>query len=455
MMSKQKTAVVVLAAGLGTRMRSHLPKVMHPLAGRPMIRHLMATVDALAPDKVVTVIGEDMEAVAKAVAPHPVAVQGDRLGTAHAVMAARDALSGFDGDVLVLYGDTPLLGEDTLRGLLAARRGDDDPAVVVLGFTPDDPGAYGRLIRDGDGRLQRIVEAKDATDEERDVDLCNSGVMAFDGKVLFGLLERIGNDNAKGEYYLTDAVQLARADGRACAVVEGDAEELLGVNSRGELAVAEAVVQTNLRARALVEGATLSDPTTVYFSFDTRLGQDVVVGPNVVFAPGVTVGDNVEIKAFCHLEGTTIADGANIGPFARLRPEADIGPGARIGNFVEVKKASVEAGAKVSHLTYIGDARIGAGANIGAGTITCNYDGFFKSFTDIGEGAFVGSNSALVAPVKVGAGAVIGAGSTITHDVDADALSLTRAEQVDHPGVAKAIRDHKAAKKAELAKKES
>lgn len=419
-----------------------------------MIRHLMATVDSLAPAQVVVVIGDDMESVADAVAPHATAIQTDRLGTAHAVMAAREALGDFDGDVLVLYGDTPLITEATLRAMLGARHSAADPAVVVLGFCPDEPGDYGRLVLDQDQTqtLARIVEAKDASEEDLAVDLCNSGVMAFDGKVLFSLLDRIDNDNAKSEYYLTDAIELARADGRTCVVVEGDEDELLGVNSRGELAVAEALLQTELRANALVGGATLIDPTTVYFSFDTVLGQDVVVHPNVVFGPGVTVDDDVEIKSFSHLEGAILSHGVTAGPFARLRPGADIGMNARVGNFVEIKNATVEPGAKVSHLTYIGDARVGAGANIGAGTITCNYDGFFKSFTDIGEGAFIGSNTALVAPVKIGDGAVIGAGSTITHDVETDALSLTRAEQVDHPGVAKNIRDHKAAKKAQQKK---
>jgi bifunctional UDP-N-acetylglucosamine pyrophosphorylase/glucosamine-1-phosphate N-acetyltransferase len=434
-------------------MKSRRPKVMHPLAGRPMIGHLLATVDAMAPDEVVVVIGEDMDEVADAVHPHKTAVQHERLGTAHAVRAAMGALDGFDGDVVVLYGDTPLITRETVTAMLGARRGEGDPAVVVLGFRPDDPGAYGRLIAGADGALERIVEAKDANDDELAVDLCNSGVMAFDGKVLAGLLARIGNDNAKGEYYLTDAVELARADGRACRVIEGDAEELLGINSRGELAVAEALVQSDLRAAALEGGATLIDPSTVYFSFDTALGTDVTVGPNVVFGPGVSVGDGADIKAFCHIEGATIGAGVSVGPFARLRPEAVVADGARIGNFVEIKKATVEPGAKVNHLSYIGDARVGANANIGAGTITCNYDGFFKSFTDIGAGAFIGSNTALVAPVKIGDGAVVGAGSTITHDVAADALSLTRAQQVDRDGMAKTIREHKAAKKAEQQKK--
>jgi len=452
-MSKKKTAVLILAAGLGTRMRSRLPKVMHPLAGRPMINHLMETVDALSPEKGVVVVGDGMDAVTDAVSPYATVVQKDRLGTAHAVLAARDALGDFDGDVLVLYGDTPLLSEGTLRVMLAARHSGDDPAVVVLGFRPNDPGAYGRLIQDPDGHLNRIVEAKDATAEELDVDLCNSGVMAFDGPAMFDLLARIGNDNARQEFYLTDAVALARQDGRSCHVVEGEPTELLGVNSRAELAVAEALVQTDLRAKAMHGGATLMDPTTVYFSYDTALGQDVLVGPSVVFGPGVRIGDDVEIKAFSHIEGATVDDGVSVGPFARLRPGADVREGARIGNFVEVKKATIEPGAKVSHLTYIGDARVGAGANVGAGTITCNYDGFFKSFTDIGANAFIGSNTALVAPVKIGDGAVVGAGSTITHDVDADAVSMTRAEQIDRPGVAKIIRDHKAAKKAEQQKK--
>jgi bifunctional UDP-N-acetylglucosamine pyrophosphorylase/glucosamine-1-phosphate N-acetyltransferase len=425
-MSKRKTAVVVLAAGLGTRMKSARPKVMHAIAGRPMIGHVLATVAALDPDQVVVVIGAEMDGVAKAVAPHPTVIQNPRLGTGHAVLAARPVLDGFAGDVLVVYGDTPLVSAETLGRMLAARRTVPEPAAVVLGFRPADPGDYGRLIRGADGGLETIVEAKDATPAERAVGLCNSGVMALDGRRLFGLLDRVGNDNAKGEYYLTDIIGLARADGLPCAVVEGDEREFLGVNSRADLATVEAFVQERLRAQALAGGATLIDPATVYFSHDTRLGRDAVIGPFVVFGPGVEVGDNVEILAFSHLEGARIAAGARIGPFARLRPGAAIAAEAHIGNFVEIKNAAVERGAKVNHLTYIGDARVGAGANVGAGTITCNYDGFLKSHTDIGEGAFIGSNTCLVAPVKIGNGAIVGAGSAIAKDVPADALALTR-----------------------------
>jgi bifunctional UDP-N-acetylglucosamine pyrophosphorylase/glucosamine-1-phosphate N-acetyltransferase len=447
-MTKTKTAIVVLAAGLGTRMKSDLPKVLHPLAGRPMIGHLMATLETLAPERLVVVVGPGMEAVAEAVAPWPTVVQEPRLGTGHAVMAARDALAGFDGDVLVVYGDTPLISAGTLERLLAARRAPARPAVVVLGFRPRDPGAYGRLIVGPIGTLDAIVEAKDARPDQLAVTLCNSGVMAIDGARLFGLLERIGDDNAKGEYYLTDIVHIARADGLSCGVVEGGEAEFIGINSRADLARAEAIVQDRLRTRAMAAGATLIDPASVFFSHDTRLGRDVTVGPSVVFAPGVSVGDNVEIRPFCHLEGVSIEAGALIGPFARLRPGARIGPHAHVGNFVEIKNASVEAGAKVNHLTYIGDARVGAKANVGAGTITCNYDGFFKDHTDIGAGAFIGSNTALVAPVKVGDGAIIGAGSVVARDVPADAMALTRGPHTVKDDWARAFRQRRAAEKA-------
>jgi bifunctional UDP-N-acetylglucosamine pyrophosphorylase/glucosamine-1-phosphate N-acetyltransferase len=439
-MTQPKKAIVILAAGLGTRMKSRRPKVLHPLAGRPMIRHLIATLEGLQPDRLVVVVGPDMPEVAEAVAPWPVAVQGERLGTGHAVLAARQHLAGFDGDVLIVYGDTPLLTGSTLRRMLEARQAPPHPAVVVLGFEPADVGGYGRLVLDADGGLAAIVEAKDASPAERAIRLCNSGVMAIDGRRLFVLLDRIGKANAKGEYYLTDIVGLARADGLACRCVKGSEAELIGINSRAELARAEAFVQADLRDRAMAEGATLLAPETVFFSWDTRLGRDVTVGPHVVFGSGVTVGDDVEINAFCHFEGATVANGARIGPFARLRPGARIGPDAHVGNFVEIKNADVEEGAKVNHLTYIGDARIGAGANIGAGTITCNYDGFFKSFTDIGAGAFIGSNSALVAPVKIGDGAIIGAGSAIARDVPADALALTRGPHTVRDGWAAEFR---------------
>ena len=445
-MTQRKTAAVILAAGKGTRMKSDLPKVMHPLAGRPMIKHLLAAVDAAKLDRAVIVIGPEMESVAKAVAPVPSAVQRDRLGTGHAVLCAKDALAGFAGDVLVLYGDTPLLTPETLGRVMQARS--DGAAVVVLGFEPVDPAAYGRLVLDSQGGLDAIVEYKDATPQQRAIRLCNSGVMAADASLLFDLLSKVRNDNAKGEYYLTDVVALARGKGLPCAVVRAPEEELLGVNSRGEQAVAEAVIQTRLRNRAMDNGATLIDPSSVFFSVDTKLGQDVTVGPNVVFGPGVAVADGVEIRAFCHIEGAKIGKGAIVGPFARLRPGAVLQEDVHIGNFVEVKATVVETGAKANHLTYLGDARVGAGANVGAGTITCNYDGFLKSLTDIGAGAFIGSNSALVAPVKIGNGAIIGAGSVITKDVPADALAAARGDMRVVPGWAKPYRERKKAEKA-------
>ena len=344
-------------------------------------------------------------------------------------------------DVLVLFGADPLIEPSTVERLLAARR--DGAAVAVLGFRAPDPGLYGRLIVGSDGSLEAIVEARDASPEQLAIDLCNSGVMAIDGGRLPGLLARLGNDNAKGEYYLTDVVARVRADGLACALVEGDAEELDGVDSRADLAVAEAIMQTRLRAAAMAGGATLADPTTVYFSFDTVLGRDVTVGPSVVFGPGVTVADGAEIKAFSHIEGARVAADAVIGPFARLRPGAQIDAGARVGNFVEVKNAVLETGAKVNHLSYVGDARVGAFANVGAGTITCNYDGFAKHRTEIGAGAFIGSNTALVAPVTIGDGASIGAGSVIAKDVAADALALTRADHREIEGGADRLRRRK------------
>lgn len=412
-------------------MKSALPKVLHPMLGRPMVAHVVARAQSLGVETTVVVIGAGTPELAAAVAPHATVEQVERLGTAHAVAQARALLADFTGTVLVLYGDTPLITEATLQLLLTAHA-EAGAGVSVLGFRAAEPSDYGRLLIDDDG-LQAIVEAKDATPEQRAIDLCNSGVMAVDGAALWGWLDRVGNTNAKGEYYLTDVVALARADGRHCLVVEGTEEEFMGVNSRAELAVVERIAQDRMRTAAMAEGATLIDPTTVHFSWDTRLGRDVVVGPFTVFGPGVTVGDGVEIKGFCHFETCTVAAGATVGPYARLRPGAAIGEGAHIGNFVEIKKAVIEPGAKVNHLSYIGDARVGTKANIGAGTITCNYDGFGKYHTDIGAGAFIGSNSALVAPVKVGDGAIVGAGSVVTRDVPVDALVTARGdEQVKH-----------------------
>ena len=444
-----KTAAVVLAAGQGTRMKSATPKVMHRLAGQPLLGHVMGTLRQIEVADVVVVLGPDMDDVAAVAAPHKTMMQKDRLGTGHAVMQAEGTLPKSCDSILVLYGDTPLITPATLRAMLAMRMGKDAPAVVVLGFTPDDPGEYGRLVLDeADGTLEAIVEARDADAETLGIDLCNSGVMAVDAGLLWGWLKRIKNDNAKGEYYLTDIVALAREDGFACAVAEGDAEEVLGINSRVDLAMAEAIVQDRLRERAMEGGATLADPSTVYFSMDTKLGRDVAVGPNVVFGPGVSVADGVEIRAFSHIEGATIETNATVGPFARLRPGAVIGTDARVGNFVEIKNAEIEAGAKVNHLSYVGDARVGAGANVGAGTITCNYDGYLKSRTDIGAGAFIGSNAALVAPVTIGDGAIVGAGSVVTRDVAADAIVTARGEQNEIAGAAKKYRDRKQAEKA-------
>jgi bifunctional UDP-N-acetylglucosamine pyrophosphorylase / glucosamine-1-phosphate N-acetyltransferase len=437
-MTDKPFAAVILAAGLGTRMRSELPKVLHALAGRPMIGHLAATVATLAPAKVVVVTAPDMDAVVAAAKPAVGAVQHPALGTGHAVRAAMPALAGFAGDVLVLYGDSPLITAETLRAMLAKRHA--GAAVVVLGFRPADPTGYGRLVADAAGNLDRIVEHKEASEAERQIGLCNSGFMAIDGAVLPALLERLENHNAKGEYYLTDIVGHARAEGLGCSFVEAEAEELIGVNSRAELAVAEGILQRRLRAAAMATGATLLDPASTYFSFDTKLGSDVVVEPNVFFAPGVTIGNNVRVRAFSHLEGCRVAEGAVIGPFARLRPGADLGRDVHVGNFVEVKNTVIEAGAKANHLTYLGDARVGAGSNIGAGTITCNYDGFGKYFTDIGAGAFIGSNTALVAPVTIGNMAIVGAGSTITRDVPAGAVALTRADQRSMPDAAEPFR---------------
>ena len=442
-MTDSYTAAVILAAGKGTRMKSGLPKVMHAIAGRPMIGHVMASLAPLGCDPAVVVVAPGMDRVARAVAPAPVAIQHEQLGTGDAVLAAREALAGFSGDVLVLYGDTPFISTATLRRLLDRRRAADDPAVVVLGMRPDDPAEYGRLVLAGDGTLDAIVEFRDADSGQRAIGLCNSGVMAIDGRRLFGLLDQVGNANAKGEYYLTDIIAIARAQGFVCGVVEAPAEELMGINSRAELAVAEALLQDRMRAQAMSEGATLIDPRTVYFSHDTRLGRDVVIGPSVVFGPGVTVGDEVEIRAFCHIEGARIEDGAIIGPFARLRPGTELGPGVHIGNFVEVKNGRLGAGAKANHLAYIGDASVGAASNVGAGTIVCNYDGFDKTRTEIGAGSFIGSNSTLVSPLQIGDGAFVAAGSVITRDVPADALAVARGRQTDKPGWAGKFREYK------------
>ena len=443
-------AVVILAAGQGTRMRSDTHKVLHPIAGKALLMHLLDSVDRLGAEKRVVVVGKGRDQVEKALGGREVTIahQAEQKGTAHAVQQARDALAGYEGAVLILYGDTPFVEPETLKRMLDRLDGNGGPGVVVLASTPDDPLKYGRIILGEGDHIAKMVEYKDATEEERAVRLCNSGMMAVRAKDLFRWLDQVGNDNAAGEYYLPDVVNIAAAEGRDAVVIEGDPYETAGVNSRAELAHLELDWQRRRREQALQDGATLIDPESVWFAADTRLGRDVTVEPHVVFGPGVEIADGATIKAFSHIEGAIIATKAVIGPFARLRPGAKIGEKAKVGNFVEVKKAVLGPGAKANHLSYIGDADVGADANIGAGTITCNYDGFGKYSTVIGAGAFIGSNTALVAPVTVGDGAIVGAGSVITKDVEADSLAMERNEQKGIAGWAKRFRERMLARKA-------
>jgi len=450
MSQARKCLAIVLAAGEGKRMRSSRPKVLHQVAGRSMLAHVLDAVAQAGADALAVVVGPGRDDVAAEVlreAPHAkVFVQAERLGTAHAVLAARDALAqGFD-DCLVLFADTPLVRPETFGALRAKLAG--GAGVAVLGFEPENPFGYGRLLTDESGALLAIREHKDASPEELRARRCNAGLMALDGRKALDWLSRIGNDNAQKEYYLPDAVEVARADGAACALVIAPAGEVLGVNDRVQLAQAEAEIQTRLRRAAMENGATLIAPDTVFFSHDTVLGADVLVEPHVVFGPGVTVGDNVVIHAFSHLEGATLADAVTVGPYARLRPGANLAKAAKVGNFVEIKKSEIGEGAKVNHLTYIGDAAVGARSNIGAGVITCNYDGFLKYRTEIGADAFVGSNCSLVAPVRIGAGALIGSGSVVTKDVAADSLAVARGKQMEKPGWAAAFREKMRALKA-------
>lgn len=447
---RHPAAVAVLAAGGGTRMRSDLPKPLHPIGGAPLLAHVLAAAAALAPARLAVVVGHGGAAVgaaARALRPDALLVeQPVRRGTGDAVRCALAALGPLEGDLLVLFADTPLITPSTLERLLAARAA--GAAAAVLGFRPADPGGYGRLVLDANGALTRIVEAADATPEEIAIGLCNSGVMALDAARAPSWIEGLSAANAKGELYLTDVVAAARADGRDCAAVICDPVETLGVNDRAELAAVEAIFQTRARAAALAGGATLVAPETVFLSHDTRLGRDVTVEPFVVFGPGVVVEDGVTIGAFTRLEGCVLRAGARVGPHARLRPGADIGPGAVVGNFVEVKSAVLGPGAKVSHLSYVGDAVVGADANLGAGTITCNYDGVAKHRTEIAAGAFIGSNSALVAPVRVGEGAYVGSGSVVTADVPDGALAIGRGRQVTKPGLGARLRARLAAARA-------
>lgn len=441
-MATRPLLTIVLAAGKGTRMKSAVPKVLHQVGGLSLLGHVLSTARSIGAGSLAVVIGPDMAGVraeANAVAPEArIFVQDKQLGTAHAVLAAREAIVRHNGDVLVLFADSPLVTPGTLRGLLACL--DADTPLAVLGFQAADPTGYGRLLCDAVGNVNAIREHKDADEDERAVTFCNSGVMAFRSEAMLDLLDRIGKHNAQGEYYLTDAVAVARAKGYRVAAQSCGEEEVLGINSRSQLAMAEAVFQRRFRERVMTEGATLIAPETVWFSHDTVIGRDVTIEPNVFFGPRVVIEDEVIIHANCHLTGARIRRGAEIGPFARFRPGADIGPGAKIGNFVEVKNVTLEAGAKANHLSYLGDGRVGAGANIGAGTIFCNYDGFFKHKTEVGPGAFIGSNTSLVAPISVGAGAYIGSGSVITKNVPADALALERNEQSTREGWAAKFR---------------
>jgi len=437
----QSTAVI-LAAGLGTRMKSALPKTLHRLAGRSMLRHLLASCEPVF-DRIVVVLGPDMDAVRKEAAPHACVVQQERLGTAHAALQAVEHFG--TGQVAVLYADNPLIRTATLRRLLEAHSAE---GMSLLAFRPDDPAKYGRVITGPHGLVERIVEHADANPAERAVALCNAGVLCGAAPDMARWLRAVRNDNAKSEYYLTDVVALARAEGRPVNAVEAADDELAGVNSRSELARAEAVLQGWMREAAMEAGVTMMDPSSVFLSADTRLGTDVAIEPNVVFGPGVTVADNVTIRAFSHLEGVDIGAGCIIGPFARLRPGTKLDRDVHVGNFVEVKAATLAPGVKANHLSYIGDATVGAGTNIGAGTITCNYDGVNKHRTTIGAGVFVGSDTALVAPVSVGDGAIIGAGSVITDDIEPDALAIARGRQGQKPGRAIAMRA--AARKGKL-----
>lgn len=439
---ERKLAVIILAAGKGTRMKSKTSKVLHKLAGRPLIDHLLDTIRLLSPDQIITVISDQQSDVAERASGTNLAFQNPPMGTGHAAAATLPMLkdNSFQ-EVLVVFGDTPFLTVETIEKMLETLRGPSSPALVVLGFRPSNAMEYGRLVTDEDGQLEKIVEAKDASSDVLEIDLCNAGIMAFDGARLPELLSGIDNNNATGEYYLTDVVSIARSRGWRCISIETDnPSEVMGINSRADLARAEAILQGKLRNAAMESGVTMIDPETVWFCSDTQIGQDVILGPNVWFGPGVVVEKNAEIKPFCHIEGARIEEGATIGPFARLRPGAQIGQTSRVGNFVEIKEAVLEENVKANHLAYIGNSFVGSGANIGAGTITCNYDGFSKHKTQIGAGAFIGSNTSLVAPIKIGKGAITAAGSTLSQNIPENSLAVTRAKAAIKSGWANDFR---------------
>ena len=447
-----RIALVILAAGKGTRMESDLPKVLHKIGGAPLLHHAMLSASALEPERTIVVTGHEADAVEAAAHDFDadaIAVrQDEQLGTAHAVAQAKDALSDFEGDVIVLYGDTPFIRSDTLQAMIAARASHD---VVVLGFEAADPGRYGRLIMDGT-QLARIVEYKDASEEERAVTLCNSGVICANAKTLFDLIENVGNDNASAEYYLTDIVGLAKSKGLGATAVTCDEAETLGINSRVELAVAEAMFQSTKRRALIEDGVVMQAPETVFLSFDTIIGRDAEIEPNVIFAPGVTVESGARIRAFSHLEGAHVSRGAIVGPFARLRPGAELAEEVHVGNFVEIKNAAIDEGAKVNHLSYIGDASVGARTNVGAGTITCNYDGVMKHKTTIGRDSFIGSNTMLVAPVTVGDEAMTATATVVTKNVPDGAMAIARTEQMNKQGFARKLFSMLRAKKAKQQK---
>ena len=434
-------AVIILAAGKGTRMKSDLPKVLHKIAGAPMLVHAMQSSEAISPSRMIIVAGHGAELVEKEALAYnetaEIVLQTEQNGTAHAADMAREALRGFEGDAIVLFGDTPFISPETLSKVFEARKTAD---VVVLGFNADTPGGYGRLITDGD-KLLKITEAKDCTAQELEIDLCNSGVMAAKSELLFELISQVKPDNNQAEYYLTDIVGIANARGLSATVVTCPESETLGINSRAHLAEAEAIYQTKRRGELMEDGVTLSDPASTYLAFDTHIGRDVIIGPNTVFGPGVTIETGAHIKGFCHLEGCHVSEGAEIGPFARLRPGAEIGDNARVGNFVEIKNSELATGAKVGHLTYLGDTSVGANSNIGAGTVTCNYDGVFKHRTKIGQDAFIGTHTSLVAPVNVGDGAFTATGSVVTEDVPTGDMAIARERQVNKNGLGKRFMD--------------
>lgn len=451
--SRQRAAVI-LAAGKGTRMKSDLPKVMHKVAGRPMVDWSIALARQVGCERIVVIAHPSQQVLIDHVGPQlgegNIAYQDPPMGTGHAVRCAEDALKGFEGDLVVLYGDSPLVPATAIESLFDSLA--DDAAIGVLGFDAAEPGLYGRLITSGNGDLEAIVEAREATPEQLDVKLCNSGVMAGDADTMFRLLQDVTNDNAKGEYYLTDLVALARAESKTCKAVRCDEEDLIGCDSKLDLAEAEAIFQKRRRIEAMTKGVSLIAPDTVWFSHDTVLEPDVTIEPNVVFGPGVTVQSGAVIRAFSHLEGAQVGPDCSVGPYARLRPGAILSKDAFVGNFVEVKNTTMAEGAKASHLSYLGDGEVGAHVNIGAGTIFCNYDGFLKYKTTIGDNAFIGSNSALVAPVSIGRGAIVGSGSVVTEDVSPDALALGRARQTQIDNWADEFRTRKAAEKADKKK---